>query len=181
MTSPYLGQIMMFGGNFAPTGWALCNGQMMSIQQNTALFSLIGTYYGGNGVTTFALPNLQSQLPVHQGQGLGLSFYTLGQTAGTANVTLNTTQIAAHTHSFNATNTTATTASLANNVLPGVPTQGTSPHFYTVQGSGPPLTTEVLNAGVCLSTGSSQPHTNLMPSLCVSFAIALVGIYPTQG
>src|SRR5580704_12433175 len=101
MSNAFLGQITMFAGNFAPKGTALCNGQTMSIQQNAALFALLGTTYGGNGVNTFALPNLQSQLPIHQGQGQGLSNYSLGQTAGTPSVTINQTTMPAHTHTFN--------------------------------------------------------------------------------
>ena len=181
MTSPFLGQIMIFGGNFAPRGWAFCNGQLMSIQQNTALFSLLGTYYGGNGIQTFALPNLMGRLPVHQGTGLGLSPYAIGEIGGVSNVMLQSNQIPLHTHSLNATNTTATTSSIAANVLPGVPTQGNNPHFYSVQPSGDPaLVVDPLAAGVCGNTGNNLPHTNLMPSLCLTFVIALQGIFPSR-
>src|SRR2546426_10537790 len=98
MSQPYIGEIRMFGGNFAPAGWAFCNGQQMAIDQNTALFQLIGTTYGGDGQTTFALPDLQSRIPIHQGQGSGLSNYTIGQSGGVESVTLTTNQISAHNH-----------------------------------------------------------------------------------
>src|SRR5438552_17082326 len=110
MTQPFLGQIRPYGCGFAPRNWALCNGQILSITQNTALFSLLGTTYGGNGQTTFALPNLQSQLPVHQGQGQGLSSYSLGQTAGAPNVTIDQSTTPAHNHSLSATTADATAA-----------------------------------------------------------------------
>src|SRR6185437_6642496 len=121
MADPFLGEIRMVGWNFAPNGWALCNGQLLAINQYTALFSLLGTTYGGNGTTTFALPNLQSRLSVHQGQGPGLSSYALGQNGGTPNVTLDATTIPAHQHALNATNTAATTPTIANNLLPAKP------------------------------------------------------------
>src|ERR1700693_2766888 len=107
MSNVFLGQISMFGGNFAPRGFALCNGQTLPITQNAALFSLLGTTYGGNGQTTFALPNLQSRLPVHQGQGPGLSNYVMGQTGGATAVTINSTTMPAHSHTFNATTANA--------------------------------------------------------------------------
>jgi microcystin-dependent protein len=177
MTSPYLGQIMMFAGNFAPSGWAFCNGTTMAINQNTALFALLGTNYGGNGVTTFQLPNLQSQLPVNQGTGPGLSTYVIGQFGGVQNVTVLYNQMPLHNHTLNAANTPATTASLSN-ALPAVPS-GTG-HFYSLQGTGPALTINQLNQGVCGTAGSSIPHTNLMPSLCITFVIALTGIFPSR-
>src|SRR5271170_1941307 len=104
----YLGQILMVGFNFAPLGWALCNGQILSIAQNTALFSLLGTIYGGDGVSTFALPNLQSRVPIHQGQGTGLSPYVIGSAGGTENVTLLSTQMPSHNHLINVNNTAGT-------------------------------------------------------------------------
>src|SRR5215831_359601 len=119
MSNAFLGQITMFGGNFAPRNTALCNGQTLPIAQNQALFALLGTTYGGNGQTTFALPNLQSQLPVHQGQGAGLSSYSLGQTGGTSNVTIDQTTMPTHNHTFNATTADGTSATIANNLLPG--------------------------------------------------------------
>src|SRR5438034_3493008 len=137
MTNAFLGQISMFAGNFAPKSTAFCNGQTLPINQNQALFSLLGTTYGGNGVTTFALPNLQSQLPVHQGQGQGLSNYSLGQTAGTPSVTIDQTTLPTHTHVFSATPADATATAIANTLLPGKPNAQNLPpgainEFYAV-------------------------------------------------
>jgi microcystin-dependent protein len=183
MASPYVSQITMFAGNFAPKNYALCNGQLMNIAQNAALFSLLGTTYGGNGVQTFALPNLQSSLPVGFGQGSGLSNYVLGQTGGTPNVTLSISQIPQHTHLFMAsTSTTATTASaVGNTVLPGTPSvAGAEFYMNPPQQGQPPLVPVTLPAGVCSTVGQSQPHTNLMPSLCITFVIALAGVFPSR-
>ena len=181
MSNVFLGQIDMFGGNFAPKGFAFCNGQLLSIAQNSALFSLLGTTYGGDGRTTFALPDLRSRLPVDWGQGPGLSNYALGQAAGTTSVTLLTTQIPAHNHILLATQAIATSAVIANNVLPGQPTVGNPPAFYGVSQSGkPPLVPVPLNAASCGNSGGSQPHPNLMPSLCITFIIALQGIFPSR-
>ena len=181
MSTPYVGQIMMFGGSFAPRGYAFCNGQSLPISQNTTLYSLIGTTYGGNGTTTFNLPNLVSRLPVHMGTGLGLSSYVLGQSGGQENVTITTQTMPAHTHILNATQTQANATNVGNSVLPGKPTAGSSPRFYASQPQGqPPLTLDVMAAGVVSMVGGSQPHTNMMPSLCITFVISLVGIYPSQ-
>ena len=179
MTNVFLGQIAMFGGNYAPRLYAFCNGQTMGIAQNTALFSLIGTYYGGNGVTTFALPDLQSRLPIHTGQGPGLSPYAIGQVGGAANITITTQTMPAHTHMLQATPAQATANTIGPSVVPGQPTAGNPPSFYVAPGSPAPLP-EVLASGVCGVTGGNQPHSNLMPSLCISFIIALQGIYPSR-
>jgi len=181
MSQPYVGQIDMFGGNFAPRGFAFCNGQIMSIAQNQALFTLIGVIYGGDGFTTFALPNLQSRLPAHWGQGAGLSNYNLGQTGGTSTVTLTSTTMPHHTHSLNATNTQANSAVIGNAVLPGQPTSGSPPEFYASQVEGEPaLTPYTMAQGVVGMNGGSQPHDNMMPSQCITFVIALQGIYPSR-
>lgn len=180
MTNVFLGQITMFGGNYNPRGFAFCNGQTLPIAQNQALFSLLGTTYGGNGTTTFALPNLQSRLSVHQGQGPGLSSYALGQNGGTPDVTLTAQTIPTHTHPLSATNTPATSATITGN-LPAVPTAGTTPEFYAKAGAGdPPLIPHPMDPGSCSTVGGSQPHTNLMPSLCITFIIALQGIFPSR-
>lgn len=115
---PFLGEIRMVGFNFAPVGWALCNGQLLSISQYAALFSLLGTMFGGNGTSTFALPNLQSRVPIHQGQGLGLSSYVMGQQAGTENVTLTVSQIPAHNHMVGVSNLPGSASDPTNNILP---------------------------------------------------------------
>lgn len=181
MGTPYLGQISMFGGNFAPKGWAMCNGQLLSIAQYTALYSLLGTTYGGDGVQTFALPNLVSRLPVDVGTGLGLSTYVLGQNAGTTDVTITTQTMPAHTHTLNATQTQANATAIGTTVLPGKPTSGTTNEFYAFQPSGQPALQPVALAAAAVGmTGGSQPHTNLMPSLCITFIIALSGAYPSR-
>jgi microcystin-dependent protein len=182
MSTAYVGQITMCSFNFPPKGTAFCNGQTLSIQQNTALFSVIGTFYGGNGVTTFQLPNLQSALPVHQGSGSGLSTYNIGQTGGSASVTIDQTTMPQHSHTLNATQTTANSTTISTGVLPGVPTASippASPEFYANPGT-PALIPNILAAGVCSQAGGSQPHTNLMPSLCITFVICLIGIFPTR-
>ena len=181
---PYLGQITMFGGNYAPKQYALCNGQTLSIQQNQALFSLLGTTYGGNGTTTFNLPNLQSSLPVGFGQAPGLSNYNLGQVGGTATVTLQQPQVPQHVHSFmTSNNASATTkATIAGNV-PGTP-PGSGALLYATPPGTPPLQPTVLGASSCAVMGNNQPHTNQMPSLCISFCIALLsalGYFLTRG
>jgi microcystin-dependent protein len=179
MSSFYLGQITMMSFPFAPKGWALCNGQTMAINQNAALFSLLGTQFGGNGTNTFALPNMQANVPVCEGQGFGLSPYSMGGVGGTANVTLLQNQLPQHNHAFNATKTNATSATLAGNI-PATITAGSPPYFYAVSPASLPLTFVPLNAGACGTTGQSQPHSNMMPSLTISFCIALTGIFPSR-
>jgi len=171
----------MFGGNFAPRNWALCNGQLMSIAQNTALFSLLGTTYGGDGITTFALPDLRSRLPVDWGQGPALSNYQLGQTGGTQSVTITTQTMPTHIHMFLATTATATATAVGNTVVPAAAAGDSSPLFYAADQSGhPPVTATPLDPGACGPAGGNQPHTNLMPSLCITFIIALQGIFPSR-
>lgn len=171
MSDQYLGEIRMFAGNFAPYGWALCNGQTLAISQNTALFSLIGTYYGGDGVTTFQLPNLQSRVPIHQGQGLGLSPYNIGQIGGFENVTLSTQQMPQHNHGVNVLGLNAATNKAAGGYL----ADSTGGNVYTT--SNPNNT---LNTNAITYAGSSQPHNNIQPYLCITFIIALQGIYPSR-
>jgi microcystin-dependent protein len=171
MAEPFVGQIAMFGFNFAPSGWALCNGQLLPISQNTALFALIGTYYGGNGTTNFALPNLQSTVAIHQGQGPGLSPYVIGQTGGTENVTLTSGQMPLHNHQVNANASPASGSRPAGSVL-GRPTTD----IYAAAPDG----STTLNAGTISNTGGSQPHPNLQPFLVVNFCIALQGVFPSR-
>lgn len=177
MSTPFVAQICMFGGNFAPRMFAFCNGQLMSIAQNQALFSLIGTTYGGDGVTTFGLPNMISRLPVHFGTGAGLSSYALGQTGGSTAVTLTTNTMPAHTHSLNAVKVDAATANITNTSLPAQPTAGSPPYFYA---SGTGMIPHNMAANAVMPAGSSLPHNNMMPSLCVSFIIALEGVFPSR-
>jgi microcystin-dependent protein len=182
MASPYMSQIIMFGGNFAPKNYALCNGTLMPINQYQALFALLGTNYGGNGTTNFGLPNLQSAVAMSFGQGQGLSSYGLGQTGGVPQVTLTQQTVPSHQHLMMATKSpTASTGSISTSVLPGLPTtSGAAFYANPPTGSQPPLIPHPLAAGACSIIGSSQPHTNLMPSLCVTFAIALTGVFPSR-
>jgi microcystin-dependent protein len=181
MASPYLSQILMFGGNYAPRNYALCNGQTLAINQNTALFSLLGTTYGGNGVNTFMLPNLQSSLAMSFGQGPGLSNYAQGQTGGTPTVELLPNQVPSHTHNLMAsTSTSATTASaISNTVLPGSPSVANA-NLYATPPGNPPLQPQIMAGTASGISGNNTPHTNLMPSVCISFAIALSGVFPTR-
>jgi microcystin-dependent protein len=170
-----LGQISIFGFNFAPRGWAFCNGQILPIAQNTALFSLLGTTYGGNGQTTFALPNLQSRVPVHFGQGPGLSTYDLGQQAGVETVTLIITQIPAHTHSA------TVHASSADTGLDAQP-ENNYPAAGVASGNYKNATDVNMNAAMVTNgiAGGNQPHENLQPYLALNFCIALEGIFPSR-
>ena len=170
MSDQYIGEIRMFGGNFAPSGWALCNGQLLNISQNTALFAIIGTFYGGNGVNTFALPNMQSRVPVHQGQGPGLSPYVIGELGGVENVTLLTQQMPAHGHGLNAVGGNAGTDQPSNGLLAKAAAQvySTAAHNTTMSPS------------MIAPSGGNQPHENIQPYLCVTFIIALVGIFPSR-
>jgi microcystin-dependent protein len=182
MASPYLSQITMFGGNFAPKNYALCNGQTMAINQNQALFALIGTTYGGNGVTTFLLPNLQSALPMSFGQGAGLSNYVLGQNGGVTTVTLTSQTVPSHQHFMMATKSpAASSASISTSLLPGAPT-ASGAEFYAnpPQPGQPALIPHPLAAATCSTVGNNQSHTNMMPSLCISFCIALAGVFPSR-
>lgn len=180
MSNAFLGQITMFGGNFAPRGWAFCNGQLMPIAQNDALFTLIGTTYGGDGVTTFALPDLKSRLPVHFGQGSGLSSYQLGQASGTPGVTLNVAQMPAHNHMLEATTAAATSLRIGSNLLTGTVTGDSNALFYWAPQSGVQPVPTPMAPGACSIAGGSMPHENLMPSLCITFIIALQGIFPSR-
>jgi microcystin-dependent protein len=168
MSEPFLGQISIFGFNFPPRGWALCNGQILPIAQNTALFSLLGTMYGGNGQTTFGLPDLRSRVPVHFGQGPGLSSYTQGQAGGTETVTLNQNQMPAHSHLATANNASATASRPAG----AVPSGGGA---YAATSDG-----TTMNPSFIGSTGGSQPHDNIQPYLVLNFSIALEGIFPSR-
>ena len=166
MGQPYIGEIRMFGGNFAPVGWEICNGQLLPIAENDALFTLIGTTYGGDGQTTFALPDLRGRLPVHAGAG-----FVLAETGGVETVTLTTPQIPAHTHPLTASAYPGATPSPTGNVLAASP----SVKLFVED-----VTAANLGATAVSSVGGSQPHSNLQPYLCVNFIISLFGIFPTQ-
>jgi microcystin-dependent protein len=171
MSNPYVGEIRMFGGSFAPAGWAFCNGQLIPISENDTLFTLIGTTYGGDGQSNFALPNLQGRVPVHQGQGQGISQnYTIGSSAGVEQVTLTTQQIPVHTHPLLGSGDPAQAKGPTGGVLGRAPAEAYASEFdpsaLSAQSIGP--------------QGGSQPHTNMQPYLCINFIISLFGIFPTQ-
>jgi microcystin-dependent protein len=170
MSQPFLGEIRMFSFNFAPSGWAFCNGQILSIPQYNALFALLGTTYGGNGTTTFALPNLQSRVAIHMGTGTGLSTYVEGQVGGLENVTLNTNQMPLHTHPVAASDGNASGTRPGGAVLGRVQA--------SIYAASPDGTT--MNAGMIGTTGGSQPFSILQPYLAVNFCIALQGIFPSR-
>ncbi len=170
MGQPFVGEIRMFGGTFAPAGWAFCDGSPLPISENETLFQLIGTTYGGDGQETFALPNLQGRLPMHMGQGSGLSARIIGEMGGVETVTLNTQQIPVHTHAPLAVAGSGNQSTPQNGVWAGA-----SSSIYTTNAPGSPM-----NATLGGSTGGSQPHDNLMPFLCISFIISLYGIFPSQ-
>jgi microcystin-dependent protein len=174
MAQPFLGEIKIVSFGFAPKGWALCNGQLLPINQNQALFSLLGTMYGGNGQTTFGLPNLQGKVPISFGSG-----FVQGQTGGEYAVTINISTMPAHNHNMMGT------AATANAALPGTGVSlaqghatGTGQPAVTTFGTGNP--DRVFAAGAITNTGGSQPHTNQQPLLVVNFCVALQGIFPSQ-
>jgi microcystin-dependent protein len=172
MSDPYVGEIRMFGGNFAPAGWAFCNGAPMPISENETLFQVIGTTYGGDGQETFNLPDLQSRIPVHQGSGAGTT-WTIGQSGGEESVTLNTNQIPIHTHQAFGSTDPATTTQVQNSVPASVTAAGTV-NAYGVLSPFTPLDPSTL-----APVGGSQPHENLQPYLCISFIISLFGFFPS--
>jgi microcystin-dependent protein len=174
VSDPFVAEIRIFGFNFAPTGWAQCNGQILPISQNTALFSLLGTFYGGNGQSTFALPNLQGSAAVHQGQGPGLSEYDLGQAGGEEAVTLITSEIPIHTHSLSAN------PNPGDNLVPGPTISLASSTGGSLYASGSPALTQMAFQSLA-PAGSSFPHDNMQPYLVVNFCIALQGVFPPRG
>ena len=173
MSNPYLGEIRMFAGNFAPSGWQFCNGQLLSISQYSALFAILGTTYGGNGTTNFALPNLQGRVAIHWGNGAGLSPYVIGQQAGVENVTLLATQMPVHNHSVNAVASGGNSATPAS-ALPAIESTGTSLDYSTAAAG------TTMNPAMVGNAGGGQPHTNVQPYLAVSFIIAMAGIFPSR-
>jgi len=177
MSEPFLGEIRMFGGNFAPRGWAFCNGQLLSIAQNTALFSLLGTTYGGDGQTTFALPNLQGRFPMHWGNGVGLTMRTLGEVSGSESVTLLTSQLPAHTHPITAMSQDGNTDSPVGAVWAKAVDGSANPVSAYSSGTNPDNAMSPKTVG---PTGGSQPTPVMNPFLCVSFIIALEGIFPSR-
>lgn len=179
MADQFVAEIRIFPFNFAPTGWAQCNGQLLPISQNTALFSLLGTFYGGDGRSTFALPNLQDSVAVNQGQGPGLQDWSLGQQEGSATVTLIETEMPVHTHALQAANTNAAAADpSANSVGKGRYTSGTQNGAVAFYQTAAPNTQ--MSAQAIAVAGGSLPHNNMMPGLALNFCIALQGIFPPR-
>jgi microcystin-dependent protein len=175
MADPFLAEIRIFAGNFAPQGWATCDGQLMAISQNTALFSLVGTYYGGDGKVTFGLPNLAGSAAVGAGQGQGLSYRSPGDTGGEPYVTLLGPEMPAHNHNFAVRGGNATQGTLAPDVVMGRTASGGTPYQ-----SNTSQNLQLMDPGSLSLTGSSQPHNNLQPYLGLTFIIALQGIFPPR-
>jgi microcystin-dependent protein len=168
---PFVAEIRIFPFNFAPKGWAFCNGQVLPISQNTALFSLLGTTYGGDGKTNFALPNLEGMAPMHPGQGPGLSLHDLGETGGSQTVTLTVSEMPAHTHAVRASKQDATTRIVAGQT----PATGTGVGLF-----GPEPSSATLSPNALTPAGGGQAHNNLMPYLTLNFCIALQGVFPPR-
>ena len=169
MSQPFLGSITLFAGNFAPRGYMFCQGQLLAISQNSALFALIGTSYGGDGQATFALPNLACRAAVHQGQGPGLSNYAIAQSIGVETVTLTSTQLPTHNHSVSASSATGSS--------------GPASAFWAQPGSGLPYSSAPntpMNVAALSLAGGNQPHENMMPFLALNFIIAVEGIFPLR-
>ena len=165
MAQPYVGEVRMFAGNFAPAGWMFCEGQLLPISENETLFQLIGTTYGGDGESTFALPDLRGRVPIHQGNG-----FILAETGGAEEITLTANQIPSHSHPFIATSSIANSASPSNSIL-------ASPSQVTMFFGDPP--NQPMKSSMISHIGGSQPHTNFQPYLCVDFIISLFGIFPS--
>lgn len=191
---PFLGQIMMFGGNFAPRGWALCDGQLLPISQYSALFSILGTTYGGDGRTTFGLPDLRGRAPIHAGQGPGLTSYRIGQRGGVEDVTLNVTQIPSHNHFASLNDVTLGVSSaeatlhkpeagssLAAGNLPGSRGAGNPTQMYSTATPNIPLASQSVSGNVTVNnTGGNLSHENRQPFLATYYIIALQGVFPSR-
>ncbi len=171
MSEPFVGEIRMFAGAFAPRGWAFCDGQLLAVSQNDALFSLLGTIYGGDGRTTFGLPELRGRVPIHAGSGPGLSPRRLGAKSGSEKETLTVNQIPSHTHPLEASNNLADTASPAGKVLG----QQSTVTLYRTTAPDANMATSAIS-----HLGGSRSHTNVQPFLCINYIIALFGIYPSR-
>ena len=170
---PFVGEIKMFAGNFAPRGFALCDGQLLQIAQNTVLFSLFGTFYGGDGRTTFGLPDLRGRLPVHMGNGPGLTNRPIGQKSGSETATISTSQMPAHTHTMFASGDSGSDSRPEGNV-----TASNTPidiYFDT-----PPATTNMNASAIVGTSGGGSVHNNLMPFLCINFIVSLTGLFPSR-
>lgn len=172
MSEPFVGEIRMFAGNFAPRGWAFCDGQLLAVSQNDALFSLYGTIYGGDGRTTFGLPDMRGRIPIHAGQGPGLSPRAIGSRAGAEQETVTVNELPTHSHTFNAVSTAATETSIGANETMA---QSVGYDAYV-----PNQNTTTMSSNNVSAVGGSRAHNNEMPFLCVNFIVALFGIYPSR-
>ncbi len=170
MAQPFVGEIQIFAGNFAPAGWVFCDGSLLAISENETLFNLIGTTYGGDGQSTFAVPDLRGRIPLHQGQGPGLPNYVLGQTGGVEEVTLTTNTMPSHSHPYLAS------ADPGSGPTP-VGTVAASSNAVKIYKTGVPATP--MNASSILASGGNQPHSNLQPFIVINYIISLFGIYPS--
>ena len=175
MSDPFIGEIRMFAGTFAPRNWAFCDGQVMSTNDNQALFSLLGTIYGGDGRTTYGLPDMRGRIPVHQGAGPGLTLRRLGFKLGEERVTLTEDEIPSHTHAFMASTQVADNSVLNGRVL-GSQDDGDMPFILNPQ----PVNIQAMKSDSVASSGGNQSHSNMMPYLCLNFIIALQGDYPSR-
>jgi microcystin-dependent protein len=172
MSDPFVAEIRIFAGNFNPVGWATCDGQLMPLSQNTALFSLIGTFYGGDGKSTFALPNMAGSAPIAAGAGPGLTPRSLGEAAGETSVLLTTLEIPAHNHALQASGQPGNRRPVAGNAL----ARSTGANMYLPSGTSTPMAVQATS-----TTGGSLPHNNLQPYLAMTFIIALRGVFPSRG
>lgn len=178
MDAPFIGTVVLFAGNFAPRGWAFCAGQLLPIAQNTALFSILGTTYGGNGQTTFGLPDLRGRVPLGTGQGPGLATYQLGEMLGVENVTLNTNQMPAHNHAVQVSNGQANSANASGGYLAGSNGNLAGDAVIVNAYNGTP--NAMLGGNSITLTGNNLPHDNIQPSLGMNYIIALEGIFPSR-
>ncbi|MFC3551314.1 phage tail protein [Lysobacter cavernae] len=174
MSTPFVGEIRMFGFSRTPVGWQACDGSLLAISENEVLFTLLGTIYGGDGQTTFAVPDLSGRVPLHQGQGPGLSNRVIGEAAGTETATLISTQIPGHSHTLHATTAAATSTTPGTGLLPGA-VSGDTFYVNTLVGNK----AAAMSAQVIAPSGGSQPHENTMPTLTVQYCIATLGIFPS--
>ena len=175
MTQPFVGEIRLFPYNFAPNGWFNCDGSLLSISEYEVLYTLLGTTYGGDGVNTFGLPNLCGRVPIHQGTGLGLSTYVLGQVAGTESVTLLPNQMPSHNHAFYAVDSAGSSATPASTLQLG---SVSGDVLYSSDVSG--MSSAIMAGTAVGSAGNTQPHDNTMPTLTARFCIAWAGVFPSQ-
>lgn len=180
MSDPYIGEIRLFAGTYAPVGWAFCDGRLLDVDSNSVLFSLIGATYGGNAISTFALPDLRARVPINQSQGGPLSYYAFGQVGGVEQVTLDASQIPAHQHALNAAGATGTATTPGNTVVLATPVeQGVATSLYVVPGDSgvnlAPMAPESIGM-----TGGGQPHSNMMPTQAINYIIATDGIFPSR-